>query len=558
MVIFLGRVVTLAGMVVTLDRNGGMGLITLASRRRFEMPQRRMSMRRIKEVLRLDWIGGLSQREIARSVRMSKTGVANVVCRAKAAGLDWQRASGMTDDELEALLYPEPQGVPGGRRAAPDWEEVYRELTQHRHVTLQLLWEEYRAGATGPTYSYSRYCELYQRWKRRLNVTMRQSWRAGERLFVDYAGDTVAIVDRKTGEVREAQLFVAVLGASSYTYAEVTWSQDLGDWTGSHVRTFEYLGGVPEIVTPDNLKSGVKSPHRYDPEVNRTYHELAEHYGFAVIPARVRKPRDKAKAENGVLVVERWILARLRHRRFFSLEEANEAIWELVDQLNSKPFQKLSGSRRSWFEEVERPALKPLASRRWELARWKSAKVGPDYHVEVDGAYYSVPYGLVGERVDVRATASTVEVFLRGRRVASHARVLQKGAARTVAAHMPKSHQEQAKWTPQRVQRWATKSGPNVAKLTERIMASREHPQQGFRACLGIIRLAGRHGAARLDKACARALALGAYSYRSVASILDRGLEEKPVLQEDPAQPVVDHENVRGGEFFAEEVPSCS
>jgi len=515
-------------------------------------------MRRIKEVLRLVWIGGLSQREIARSVRMSKTSVANVVHRAEAAGLDWQRASGMTDDELEALLYPEPRGMPGGRRAVPDWEAVHRELAQHRHLTLQLLWEEYREGATGPTYSYSRYCELYHRWKRRLNVTMRQSWKAGERMFVDYAGDTVAIVDRKTGEVREAQLFVAVLGASSYTYAEVTWTQDLGDWTGSHVRTFEAFGGVPEIVVPDNLKSGVKSPHRYDPEVNRTYHELGEHYGVAVIPARVYKPRDKAKAENGVLVVERWILARLRHRRFFSLEEANEAIWELVDRLNAKPFQKLSGSRQSWFEEVERPALKPLPSRRWELARWTSAKVGPDYHVDVDGAYYSVPYRLVGERVDVRATASTVEVFLRGKRVASHGRVSPKGGPSTVAAHMPKSHQEHAKWTPERIERWAAKSGPNVAKLSERIMASREHPQQGFRACLGIIRLADRHGTARLDRACARALALGGSSYRSVASILDRGLEDKPIPQEEPTQPVVDHENVRGGEFFAEEAPSCS
>jgi len=277
-----------------------------------------------------------------------------------------------------------------------------------------------------------------------------------------------------------------------------------------------------------------------------------------VIPARVRKPRDKAKAENGVLVVERWILARLRHRRFFSLEEANEAIWELVDQLNSKPFQKLSGSRRSWFEEVERPALKPLPSRRWELASWTSAKVGPDYHVEVDGAYYSVPYRLVGERMEVRATASTVEVFLRGKRVASHARALREGISVTVAEHMPKSHQEHAKWTPERIERWAAKSGPNVAKLTERIMASREHPQQGFRACLGIIRLGNRHGTARLDRACARALALGAHSYRSVASILDRGLEDKPLPEEKPAGPAVVHENVRGGEFFAEEAPSCS
>ena len=525
------------------------------------MPQRRMSMRRIKEVLRQVWIGGLSQREIARSVRMSKTSVANVVRRAEAAGLSWEKVSGMTNDELEALLYPGPRGVSGARRAVPDWEEVHRELARHRHLTLQLIWEEYREVAKGPVYSYSRYCELYHEWKRRLNVTMRQSWKAGERMFVDYAGETLEIIDRATGEVHEACLFLAVLGASSYTYAEVTWTQGLEDWTGSHVRALEHFGGVPQIVTPDNLRSGVKSPHRYDPEINRTYHEFAEHYGLAVIPARVRKPRDKAKVENGVLVVERWILARLRHRRFFSLEEANEAIWELLEKLNGKPFQKLSGSRRSWLEEVERPALKPLPARRWELARWKNVKVGPDYHVEWENAYYSVPYRLVGERLEVRGTARTVEVFHRGKRVASHPRVQGKGVAVTVPEHMPRAHREHAKWTPERIRRWAAKSGPNVAKLAERIMESREHPEQGFRACLGIIRLANRHGAARLDRACARALAFGALSYRSVASILERGLEDKPLPGEEPTRPPVTHENVRGSEFFADEekeVPSCS
>jgi len=384
---------------------------------------------------------------------------------------------------------------------------------------------------------------------------LRQHYVAGEKLFVDYAGPTVPVVDRHSGEVRQAQIFVAVLGASNFTYVEATWSQGLADWIGSHRRCFEYLGGVPALIVPDNIKSGVTSPCFYDPDLNRSYQKLAEHYGTAVVPARIRRPRDKAKAEAGVQGAERWILARLRHRRFFSLAELNEALWALLAEYNRRPFQKLEGCRESLFLSLDRPALKPLPPRPYEYAQWKKARVSIDYHVEVDRHWYSVPHQLLHAQVDVCLSAHTVEILHKGTRVASHLRSFQRGGHTTVLAHMPRHHREYVEWSPQRLVRWAHQIGPATAQVVEQILASRTHPVQGYRAGLGVLRLGKQHGPARLEAACTRALALHALSYQSVKSILAHGLESQPLPTATSRLPV-QHAHIRGAHYFAQKESS--
>src|SRR5690606_32080449 len=443
------------------------------------MPAKRLSMRKIKEVLRLKWGKDMSNRQIATSCGIGRPTVGEYLRRAQGAGLSWPLPADLDDTGLERLLFPPPPDMPAQLRGIPDWLAIHKEL-RLKHVTLFLLWQEYRA-AHPDGYQYSWFCEHYRAWQGKLDVVMRQDHRAGEKLFVDYAGQTVPVIDRATGEVREAQIFVAVLGASNYTYAEATWTQGLPDWIGSHQRTFHFLGGVPELVVPDNLRSGVSKAHRYEPDTNPTYQDMASHYGVAVLPARVRKPRDKAKVEGGVLVVERWILAALRHRQFFSLRELNAAISELLVTLNNRPFRKLPGCRREHFEQLDRPALQPLPGESYVYAEWKKARVHIDYHVAVDGHYYSVPHVLIKREVDVRMTHNTIECFHRGERVASHQRSKLKGRHTTVAAHMPESHRQAGEWSPERLLKWAAKTGPAAEKLIQVVMASRKHPQQAYR-----------------------------------------------------------------------------
>ena len=380
---------------------------------------------------------------------------------------------------------------------------------------------------------------------------MRQHHRAGEKLFVDFPGEKIPIYDRRSGKVAlQAELFVAVLGASNYLYAEALSSQGLIHWVAAHTRAFAFIGGVPEIVVCDNLRSGVARPHRYEPDVNATYQEMAAHYGTAIIPTRSYKPRDKAKVESGVLVAERWIIARLRNEKFFSLAEANVAIRRCVDEINVRPFKKMEGSRKELFFELDRPALRPLPPEPYEFATWKVAKVNIDYHIEADHHYYSVPYQLVGKRVDVRASASTIEVFFRHKRVASHLKSPKAYRHTTDPAHMPESHRRYARWTPSRIVSWAESTGPSAAKLVEEILSSRPHPEQGFRSALGIIRLADRYGAFRVEAACARALHLRAYSYRSVESILSHGLDQQPLPEPLSLRPHPRHHNVRGATYY--------
>lgn len=511
------------------------------------MPRERLSMRKIKEVLRLRFEQGLSHRAIGQSCGIGLTTAREYIMRAKAAGLSWPLAVDMDDGALEGLLFSSP-GRASVAQPMPNWAVVHREL-RRAGVTLQLLWQEYRA-VYPEGYGYSRYCELHRAWAKTLDVTMRFEHKAGEKLFVDYAGPAMEVTNPQTGELVKAHIFVATLGASNYTYVEAAWTEGLRDWIGAHVRAFEHFGGVSTVVVPDNTKSAVTSPHRYEPELNKTYADLAQHYGCAVIPARPCKPRDKAKVEAAVLGVERWLMAPLRNRTFFSLNELNQALREQLEAYNNKPFQKLEGSRKSLFVELDKPALKPLPQTRYEFAEWKLATVNIDYHVEVDKHRYSVPYQLVHKKVDVRSTQTTVEIFFKGKRVASHKRNPHKGRFSTITEHMPKKHREYAEWTPERLIRWASKTGEHTAALIEKILESRPHPQQGFGACMGIMRLSKPYGQERLEAACKRALAIKSFGYKSVESILKHGLDQKPLPKEQPELPAIEHKNVRGPEYY--------
>ena len=513
------------------------------------MPRPRSAMRKIREILRLALGEGLSRRTTAAATGLPYTTVSDHLGRAAKAGLGWPLPDGLDDGHLEARLFARAESPPSASRPLPDWPTVHREL-RRKGVTLQLLHMEYKERQPDG-YQYTQFCRHYRTFARHLDLVMRQEHRAGEKLFVDFAGQTIPITDPRTGEITAAQLFVAVLGASNYTYAEALPSQELPHWIAAHVHALSFIGGCARLIVPDNLRAGVTRAHRYEPDINPTYAEMAAHYGAAVIPARPYKPRDKAKAEQGVLLAERWVIAALRHRTFFSIAEANEAIAERVAWLNARPFKKLPGSRAVLFAELDRPALRPLPPVPYEFAVWKTATVNVDYHVEVDRHWYSVPYQLVGEACDIRITAAIIEVFCRGRRVASHRRSGEQRHFTTDAAHMPEAHRRHAEWTPSRIVRWAEQTGPATAALVAGIMASRPHPEQGFRSCLGIMRLGRRYGDERLEAAAARALAIRALSYRSVESILRNGLDGQPLPGSEPVTTTIgDHANVRGAGYY--------
>jgi transposase len=508
----------------------------------------RLSMRKLREILRMHLGLGMSSRAIARSCDLSPSTVSGYLGRARVAKLSWPLPPELDAEEpLVRLLFPD-EHHPVPSRPEPDWARIHSELRK-KHVTKQLLWEEYKAQQPNG-YQYSQFCELYARWASTLTVTMRQAHRAGEKMFIDFSGDGLDVISPSTGEVRVAKLFLAVLGASSMTYVEPVFSEDLPTWVECHVHALEFFGGTPEIWVPDNLRSGVKRPDYYEPDLNPTYAELAQHYGAAVIPARVRKPRDKAKVEQGVLLAERWILAVLRNRKFFSMEELRAAVKPLLEKLNDRPMRKLKKSRREIFEEMERPALKPIPASRYEFAQWARPRVHVDYHVEFDHHFYSVPYQLVGKQLDLRATATVVELFLGGRRMASHVRSDEKGKHTTLPEHMPKSHQALAEWTPVRLVEWAKKTGPATATLIEEIMSRRVHPQQGFRACLGILHLNRKYEPERIEAACARALRVRACTYKSVVAILRNNLDRQQPGEETPQQALPTHGNIRGSEYY--------
>ena len=497
-------------------------------------------MRKIREVLRLK-ADGFSDRQIAAAIGSARSTVQECVRRAREAGVSWPLPPSMDEAALHARMYR--RVVPLSRTPRPDFAYLHEEL-RRRGVTRLLLWEEYKA-AHPDGWQYSVFCDQYRRWLATQELVLRQEHAPGDKLFVDYAGQTVPITDRHTGATREAQIFVAVLGYSNYSYAEASLSQGAADWLGAHVRALSYFGGAPRAIVPDNLRSGVTKAHRYDPDLNRAYQDLAEHYELAILPARVRKPRDKAKVETGVLVVERWILARLRNRTFFSLGELNNAIRELLERLNTRPFKKIDGNRRSRFEEGERAALKALPARAYEFGEWRKAKVHPDYHIEVARAYYSVPYRLIGQRLDVRLTAHGVEIFHQGTLVAAHARAQSRAQRSTRRAHRPEKHLAVIDQSIERLQERARVIGPATLEVLQHQASARKHPEETLRGAQGILRLAQDFTPARLEAACERALALRAYSYRAVRTLI-----QTPICQ--PSSPALDlaHENVRGAKYF--------
>jgi len=512
-------------------------------------------MRKILEMLRLAHERGWSVRQIAESVGAPHSTVGDYLRRFQATGLTWPLPPEMSESALEARLFARTSSK-AVVRPLPDWAAVHREL-QRKGVTLDLLWQEYkRSHADG--YQYTRFCLLYRAWAATLDPVLRQEHKAGERVFVDYAGQTMEIVDSATGECRTAQLFVGVLGASNFLFAEATWTQTLPDWIGSHVRMLAYFGGVPALIVPDNLKAGVRQACYYEPDVNPTYHDFAVHYGTAILPARAYHPRDKAKVESGVQLAERWVLAPLRDHRFFSLAELNAQIAPLREALNDRPFQKLAGSRRSLFTTVEQPVLGALPPTPYEFAEWRRATVNIDYHIAVAGHLYSVPYALVRAEVDVRLTATVLEVLHDGKRVAVHLRSESKGRHTTDPAHRPKSHQAHLEWTPSRLIRWGTSIGPATGAVVERILERQPHPEQGYRACLGLLSLRRRYTDQRLEAACARALTTGAVSYKSVKSILATGLDRTAIEDVPPLVLPATHAHVRGAAYYRALEPRTS
>lgn len=512
------------------------------------MATERLSMRKTREILRLKWVLDCSHREITRALSVSLSTISETTSRAILANLDWPAIETLSDDELEARLYPPPANGPDSR-TLPDPAHIDLEMRK-RGVTLRLLHHEYLEKNPGG-YGYTRFCDSYREWRRKRKLSMRQEHRAGDKLFVDYAGMKPSIVDRTTGERIEVELFVAVLGASNYTYAEATRTQQVPDWIASHVRALEFLGGAPTAIVPDQLKSGVTHADRYEPGIQRSYEEMGQHYGCAIIPARPAHPKDKAKVEVAVQIAERWILACLRNETYFSLGELNARISDLLEILNERTMRRYGASRRELFEKLDKPALRALPSERFVHGDWKRTRVPVDYHVESDRHFYSVPYQLVGEEVWMRATTTTVEVFHKSQRVASHVRNYQRGGHTTDPRHRSLSHQQHAEMSPERIVPWAKSVGVHAALLVEKILGERKHPEHGYRSCLGLKRLEKKYGAARLDAACARVVVVGGRSYTHVESVLRLGLDQlAPPQPTENEVSVGDHENVRGARYY--------
>ena len=514
------------------------------------MPRKPLSMRKIKDILRLKHQAGLTDRQIGRSLTLSHTTVSTYLQRAAEAGVSWPLAEEMEEEQLQRLLGPPSGPSSSPSRPLPEMDYLHQEL-KRKGVTLQLLWEEYRAQHPDG-YGYTQFCEYYGRWKKQLSPVLRQRYIAGEKTLVDWAGATIGWLNAAKKQAEEAFLFIGVLGASNYTYAEAFAHQQLDHWIEAHIHTFEFFGGVSQVLVPDNPRTGVHKACYYEPELNRTYAEMATHYGTVVIPARPYAPRDKAKAENAVLQAEQRLLAALRDQTFFSVGQINQALRPLLVQLNERPFQKMEGSRRSLFEQVDQPALQPLPAHRYQIGYWREARANIDYHVQVDWHAYSVPYTLTQQKVEVRRSARTVEIFHQGRRVALHARSFERGGFTTDPAHRPKAHQQHLEWTPSRLINWGKTIGPYTGQAVQALLESKPHPEQGYRACLGLRRLARDYGRERMEAACLRALHLHSVSYKSVKSILKTRLDQQPLPKGVPARslPLSSHANLRGSGYY--------
>ena len=514
------------------------------------MPNKRLSMRHIKEMLRLKFEANLSHRKIARCLDIAVGTVSVYARRALEIGLTWPLPSEMSDNDLEQLLFPEPKANGRHGRVMPDCAAIHQEL-KRKGVTKQLLWEEYKQAHGDAGYQYSQFCGYYREWLAKQKRSMRQVHRAGEKCFVDYSGATVPIVNPDTGEIHSAQIFIATLGASNCTFATASWSQQKADWIEAHAQAFTFFGGVPEVIVPDQLRSAVSKPCRYEPQINASYQHMATHYNTVIIPARPLKPKDKAKAENAVLIVQRWILAKLRHQTFFTLADLNATIRVLLDDLNRRPFKKLPGSRLSQFERLEKPALKPLPSQPYHYTEFKCARINIDYHFEFDKHFYSVPHHLVKHQVDIQASRDSVAVFFKGQQVARHVRSLRQGGFTTDPHHMPQAHRQHQQWTPERLTRWAVKIGPFTEQVVIRMLERKRHPEQAYRACLGLLNLSKQYAPMRLEAACQRALHINAPRLKNIRTILESNMDQLPLpLHPSKATTSEPHSNVRGADYY--------
>ena len=513
------------------------------------MPTKRITMRNLREILRLRLQADLSLRQIQRSLRISLGAVQSITSKIEELELTWPKISTLDDTQLAQLFYPASDTRISNDFTLPDWVTVHQEL-RRKGVTKHLLWEEYTQAYPNRSYSYPQYCFLYQQWANKQKRSMRQIHKAGDKLFIDYAGQTVPIIDGSTGEVRSTQIFIAVLGASNYTYCEATWTQSLPDWLGSHARCLEFLGGVPKLIVPDNLKSGVTKACRYDPDVNASYQQLAAHYGTAIMPARPRAPKDKAKAEVGVQIIERWILARLRHHTFFSLAELNQCIKALLIDANNKPFKQLKGTRQQWFDSLDKPALDALPKHPYTYTEIKTVKVNIDYHIQYDDHLYSVPHHLVGERLELHAKAHLIELYFQHQRVTSHARHYRPGTT-TLPEHMPVKHAKHHQWSAGRLMNWAKDMGDEVLKWVKVQLHQKQHEQQAYRVCLGLLNLSRSYPASRLNKACAIANQHQLYRLKQIKSILKSNQDQLVKESNEPLTVLPQaHENIRGPQSF--------
>lgn len=510
------------------------------------MSARKISMQKIREALRLKFQANLSIRKIARATQVSVGTIQHILSQASIHQLSWPLPEPMTDKQLVSLLYPAKPKSPDAV-VLPDWLHIHQEL-KRKEVTKWLLWQEYEQSVAN-SYSYSQFCRRYTAWLGQQKRSMRQIHKAGEKCFVDYAGPTIDIIDRNTGEVHKAQIFVGVLGASNYTYAEASRSQTSKDWLMSHVRMFEYFQGVPLMLVPDNLKSGVTKACRYDPDINASYQQLAEHYHVAVMPARPLKPKDKAKAEVGVQVVERWIMAKLRHQLFFSLYELNHVMGQLLEDLNTRAFKKLEGNRRQAYEQLDKPALNPLPKHPYRYSDIRQAKVNIDYHISYEQHHYSVPHAYVGEKVEIHASDALIEVFFGQTKIASHPRKHIPGMT-TDASHMPMPHAKHMKWTPERLKSWAAQVGEDTLTWVSQRMAEKKHPEQAYRLCLGLLGLTKKLPKQRLNSACRLANQQGLTRLKQIKSILQNNQDQLPEQLSINVSLPQQHENIRGAQCY--------
>jgi transposase len=515
------------------------------------MAQERISMRKIKEVLRLHYEAKLTQATIARVNHISRYAVQQYIIRFTATGLSWPLSEEISDTILESKLFPVKSDK--SHRQALDYGYLLKEI-RRPDATLSVLWEEYKQQHPDG-YQYSYFCDLFNAYRGKLNYSMRQEHKAGEKTFLDFGDSPLTIIDRRTGQETRTKIFVSVWGASNLMYAESSFDEKLPTWISLNIHALEYYGCCPRAMVPDNLKSAVSKASRYEPDINPTYAEFAEHYGTVIFPARPYRPKDKSRAENGVKMAKRWILFRLRNQTFYSLNELNQAIRVLLDDFNRRLMKKMKKSRRELFELWDNPHALPLPEKPYEFAEWKKAKVQFNYHIAYDSHHYSVPYTFIHKEVAIKATRTLLEIYHKGNRICSHARSYKEHGYTTVNEHMPERHIKYLEWTPERILNYAEKYGSSVKALVQEVMAQRKFPQQAYKSCMGIVRLENTYSAERLNLACRRALEYRAYSYRSVLNILEKGLDKQKSRSLPSSIPIArNHENIRGADYYFENI----